>query len=232
MSEKLLGRSLPKWPQMRVLGKKITEEQAFEIIRRTDTFMYHGYKYSSNDHQGDLEMAKMLGMTLREDDGGEFEDSQYYEEFRKWVEEWGSIQNEYVTNNWLSSAFIGGPHGWCNPNGNIYYEDNIGKWPEIEYVLKEWEKIAEAFPFLNLDAVLYNGESGEIGNIPIIRFHIENGKVEVFDPLKDGLGMVEEWGARGNFTEQLFLTVRMPSSMREHHPRSKEMIEYWMKEKR
>jgi len=34
----LFERSLPKWPQMLVTGSPVSEEQALEIIRRTDNF--------------------------------------------------------------------------------------------------------------------------------------------------------------------------------------------------
>ena len=37
--EELLQVDLPKWPQCLIKGTKIAEEQALEIIRRTDSFL-------------------------------------------------------------------------------------------------------------------------------------------------------------------------------------------------
>jgi len=231
-NEVLLSIGLPKWPQMRVVGKKIEKEQAFEIIRRTDTFITRGYKYSSNDHRGDLRMANKIGMPLEPKDGGDSKDyMEYFRKLDKWRKDWGAIETEYVHNSWLSSAYIGGPHGWCSPEGYIYYGDHVGKWPDVETILNEWELLANEFDFLELDSVLYDGECGEDTIKPLVRINVNKGVVELLDPNVDGVGMVETWRTESDFGKSVLDVIIMPSALREHHSMAIEMIEYWVSER-
>ena len=92
------------------------------------------------------------------------------------------IETEYVWNNWVSSCFIGGPHGWCHPDGTIGYSTNVGKWPEVSDVYDDWTKLAEAFPFLEVEATLMSGEDCEIFTEPVVSMLIRNGTVELIDP--------------------------------------------------
>ena len=47
---------------------------------------------------------------------------------------------------------------------------------------RDWEKIAKAFPFLDLNVTLMNKESCEDDSIPVINFRVANGKVTVEPP--------------------------------------------------
>jgi hypothetical protein len=87
---------------------------------------------------------------------------------------------EYVQNSWISTSFIGGPHGWCWPDGRIAYVDNVGKWPSVEAVLRDWSTLAEAFPFLDLAATLINGECCE-DTVPIVTILVKGGVTSVED---------------------------------------------------
>lgn len=231
-NEVLLSIGLPKWPQMRVIGKKIEKEQAFEIIRRTDTFITGGYKYASNDHRGDLRMANKLGMPIETEDGGGGKDyGEYSLKLSQWLKEWGAIYTEYVHNSWLSSAYIGGPHGWCSPEGYIYYGDNVGKWPDVETILNEWKLLANEFGFFELDAVLYDGECSEYNTEPLVRINVNKDVVELLDPNVDGVGMVETWSPKSDFNKSILDVVIMSPTQREHHGMAIEMIEYWVGER-
>ena len=91
----------------------------------------------------------------------------------------------YLNNNQIVSSWIGGPHGWCDWEGNIYTKNyNIGKWPSVEEVYNEWVTIAEAFPFLSLKSQLLNCEAGQddIEQKPVVEFVIKDGKVEMVEP--------------------------------------------------
>lgn len=89
----------------------------------------------------------------------------------------------YLNNHQILSSWIGGPHGWCDWNGNINSSNyNIGKWPSVEDVYNEWVKIAEAFPFLDLRAQLYSGETSDHESEPLVEFTLKHGKVEMSIP--------------------------------------------------
>lgn len=177
---------LPKWPQMIVRGQPVTVDQAKEIIRRTDrAFTCH---LSGNDHKTVRNIAQRLGLPasmysaydgLGRDDEAAQDDWRAAEEFR---ELWGTISTEYVTNNWVSSAFIYGPHGWCHPDGTISYDHNVGKWPSLDDIIKDWDTLATAFPFLDVTITLMNGESCEEFTRPVVTLKVKDGNVTVCPP--------------------------------------------------
>ena len=165
--EELLHRSLPKWPQMIVTGKTLDEEQALEIIRRTDRF----FACPIGNNHDFVEEAKKI---VRYPDGG-------YDDVIKWEKRWGYIPLGYVENDWISSAFIYGANGWCHPDGTIGFALNIGKWPEVWEVLEDWKRLAQAFPFLEVEATLMSNEH-HCPSEPVVSFLVRNGTVELVDP--------------------------------------------------
>jgi hypothetical protein len=184
----LMHRGLPKWPQHYVTGVPVTVEQAKEIIRRTDTF-FAGWGGGNNrafnrkvrellkmpsdvmDEPRDLTPEETGAMWKRRD-----------ELHQAFTERWKPISTSYVHNNWVSCAFIGGPHGWCHPDGQIGFVDNVGKWPDVEDVYKDWVTLAEAFPFIEVGATLFDGEECEDNTRPVVSFAIKDGKVTPVDP--------------------------------------------------
>lgn len=184
--KELLERSLPKWPQMIVTGTPVTKEQALEIIRRTDIFflMPHG-----NDREFIKEASRLLGIPQRPNPrflatetlyDSAFDS--YWERLQKWRKSWGTIRTEYVYNDWVSSSYVDGPNGWCHPDGTIGFARNVGKYPSVEDIRREWGLIAEAFPFLELEVTLMDGEWCEEDTSPIVSMLIRNGEVELVDP--------------------------------------------------
>lgn len=180
---------LVKWPQCRIWGKTISEEQALEIIRRTDKF-FERPEYAGNDRDFRKEAMKIIRYP-------EMKEGASYQEFYKREEEfkkrWGVICTEYIINDWLASSYIGGPHGWCHPDGTIAYRDNIGKWPEPEEVYKDLNTIAQNFPFLDFYCCIMNGEKDEDPDKCKLSFHVQDGEVEILKPLplKDTLPALE-----------------------------------------
>jgi hypothetical protein len=188
---------LPKWPGVLVIGDPITREQAAEVIIRTDSLYF-----SSNDREFEKLLNKeiygveadTMNLTdaittdiLRGIKGTSWERAWSYKDDK--TKEVGKIQLEYMNNSRILSAWIGGPHGWCDWNGNIGSRNyNIGKHPSVEQVYKEWVKIAKEFPFLNLRCQLLNHEIGCEDSVedpkPQIEFVIKKGKVKVLIPLK------------------------------------------------
>jgi hypothetical protein len=172
---------------MLVTGKPVTQEQAKEIIRRTDRFLVSGF--GGNDHNYDQKLGELLKMphTLhfgrqgyRNPHAFDPEKETYPENWERtevWKEAWGCVETEYVSNDWISCAFIGGPHGWCHPDGMIGFVDNVGKWPDWESVFNDWKMLAEAFPFLDVAATLFSGESCEEYATPVISYLVKEGEV-------------------------------------------------------
>lgn len=147
-----------KWPRLLVEGDWVTEEQANEILIRT-----HPQYLFCNWREWE-ELACAIMRVPREG-------ARPAGNLRTWWRErtyaWGRLRSldlEYLTNNRVAAAYIGGPHGWCDWDGRIGCNSfNIGKWPGIGQVTSEWERIAAAFPFLRLRAQLVAEEgAGEL----------------------------------------------------------------------
>jgi len=145
---------LTKWPLLLVTGQPVTEEQANEILIRT----VNPWVLAVNDRAWNATVARILGIELN--DHGHFTHGSITEA----CERLKTIELEFLYNSRVSSAWIGGPHGWCDWDGRIGCSNyNIGKWPDAESVTEEWQRIAEAFPYLDLTAQLVTGEgAGEL----------------------------------------------------------------------
>lgn len=175
---------LPKWPQMVVRGTPVTVEQAKEIIRRTD-HSFTSY-LSGNDHDTNRAIAKKIGMPE-----GAFYDPITFRLNCDWSAleafriAWGAILTEYVTNDWVACTFVGGPHGWCHPDGTIFYRDNVGTHPSVDDLAGDWATILSEFPFLDLTATMMSGESCEEEAEPVCAITVREGRVVVGPPQND-----------------------------------------------
>lgn len=145
---------LTKWPLLLVTGQPVTAEQANEILIRTA----NPWVLAVNDQAWNATVARVLGISLN--DHGHFA----YGSIADGSARMKTIELEFLYNSRISSAWIGGPHGWCDWDGRIGCSNyNIGKWPDVETVTEEWQRIAEAFPYLDLTAQLVTGEgAGEL----------------------------------------------------------------------
>ena len=153
--------TLPKWSQMLVYGKDISESQALEIIRRTDDFFV--WNFGGNDKNFNEQLNEILKRP---------------EDVDIWREKWQALKLSYCSNRWVSSSFIYGPSGWCHPNGKIEFNHNIGKYPTVEEVYEDWSKIAKNFKFLDLNVILMSGESCEEGEtLPLVDMKVSEGEV-------------------------------------------------------
>lgn len=179
--------SLPKWPQMVVTGETVSVERAKDIIFRTDRFFSDFDEFAGgNDRAFTKYFQEISGISeIRTRVFSQYESGirryqALHEIESQLMERIGFIRAEYLTNDWASSCFAWGPHGWIHPDGKIGYSDNIGKWPSVEEVYDDWVSVAEAFPYLNLVATLMSGESCE-ESTPVVTFIVEDGVVEVMD---------------------------------------------------
>lgn len=165
-----------KWPQMLTNGEQVTEDQAFEIIRRTDTFITDPDGGFGNNEQLVAKMRKLLGLQSYIDLEAEWQRRNLHKNLQGngssyWSSGWnlrdviagslGHIPTSYIHNTWASSSYIGGPYGWCHPDGVINFTANIGKWPTLDEVVTDWVRMLEAFPFIKVHVSLYNYGEGD-----------------------------------------------------------------------
>lgn len=175
MSKAWTAPALPKWPAMVVVGDAVSQEAAAEILIRTQSFYF-----STNAHSFERELYMAVGIQNRPDVDWISPD---LDSLDAAVAKYGCLDLEYLLNERIVSAWICGPHGWCSWAGNIGCHDyNIGKWPTCEAVLAEWERIAEAFPFLDLTCQLFSDEGCVEGVSPVVEYRIKDGKAKIGPP--------------------------------------------------
>lgn len=156
-----------KWPRLLVVGQPVTEEQADEILIRTQEWRM----LFSNDRawlRTVADVAAEFGRPHEPERRASHDDylaelSNHWSLMEAWHKRLGILNLAYLDNDQVMSAWIGGPHGWCDWSGAIGCSTyNIGKWPSTEEVTEDWTAIAAAFPYLDLTAQLLE-EEGEGG---------------------------------------------------------------------
>lgn len=177
--EQAFNIGLPKWPQCIIKGEKISEEQALNIIRRTDNFFHGCYGNNREFNNKAYEIIKRPDRNNYTDDNIDT----YIKDTQIWRNEWQLINTHYLGNDWISSSYIGGPNGWCHPDGTIEYHYNIGKWPDVEEVYNELCIYATEFPFLNMTVTLMSGESCADDAEPLVSMKVYNGEVTFIETL-------------------------------------------------
>ena len=113
--------AMARRPYYRLRGKRITEEQALEVIRRCDTFfswdmhLDGDYDYDDNDNESP-ECIRPIN-------------------FNMW---------------WFASNHLPDKYGWVHPNGIVGLNAIMQKYPNTQELIDEWTVIAKNFPFLDL----------------------------------------------------------------------------------
>lgn len=184
-----MKRITNKWPAILITGEKVTEEQAIDIIIRTDEAVTNPSMFTfGNNHNFGKQWAESIGVDY------EYDDSKF--------ERINFVYFEYLQNRLLGSCWVGGSSSWIWEDGSIFKFSNIGKWPSAEKVLDELKRIAQAFPYLKLKVTLFDEEvmpDFYVGGQKIVdadyeavldkalcSFTVENGDVTYHDePFKD-----------------------------------------------
>lgn len=162
-----------KWPALLVRGNTLTEEQANEVIvRMTDPYWLIG-----NDEEWGRLTQEAFGLTFTE--RYDLENYKIYDrECQRIYRELGTVQSEYLgLASRVYSAMIGGSYGWCDWSGAVESFYNVGKWPSVEELTRQWVDVARAFPFLTLRAQVFDCETVEMegGEPPVAQWTVENG---------------------------------------------------------
>ncbi|MFF4388540.1 hypothetical protein ACFY0G_17435 [Streptomyces sp. NPDC001552] len=140
---------LSKWARLLVTGTPVTPEQADDILIRTA----NPYLLDGNDKAWTMEVYGALGLTP-----GRYGNATT-ESIREVTEELDLLQLSVLYTSRIASTWVGGPHGWCDWDGTIGSANyNLGRWPDRDTVLAEWELIATQFPYLDLTAQLVADE--------------------------------------------------------------------------
>ena len=135
-----------KWPAILITGENVTEEQAMDIIIRTDEAVVNPNMYTFGNNQDfGKQWAKLIDVRY------DYDESVYSRS-----ECINFVSLEYLYNNLLGSCWVGGSTSWIWEDGNIFRFSNIGKWPSTEKVFDELKQIAQAFPYLKLKVTLFD----------------------------------------------------------------------------
>ncbi len=167
---------------MIVRGKNVTVSQAREVLRRTDDIFNGSYILSpsfSREVADRLRFCKIqrMWMLLEEKTWLPGEMGREFGVLKDWHNAWGFVETRYVRNYCLGQAY---PHAWISTDGSVYSNGNIGKYPSGQEVFEDWQKIADAFPFLELTATLCNNENDDLK--PVVTFLVSGGSVECVEP--------------------------------------------------
>jgi hypothetical protein len=195
-----------KWPRLLVVGEPVTEVQADEILIRTNEWRTP-FSNDKNWLATVENIAAEFGRPREPQRTGDHDAYMvelrgHWPQMQAWHDRLGILELGYLRNYRIMSAWIGGPHGWCDWNGAIFCSEfNIGKWPSDREVGEDWEQIASAFPFLDLTAQCVD-EEGEADSA-CAQWRVVNGQVHYCDgplPRLDGAAeLTPEWMAPGRF---------------------------------
>ena len=100
--------------------------------------------------------------------------------FEDWKKQWGCLELNWLCNQWISCAYIGGPYGWISPNGEVGGLFDIGKYPSVEEVEEDLKEIATAFPFLEFTIYMVDEVYEETIDVDA-EWEVKNGTVTLIN---------------------------------------------------
>ncbi len=164
-----MSEELGKWPRLLIVGEDVTTDQAAEINIRT-----HDQWWSTNDREKKNQYKMAAGM-LADTDTVDSKDT--YKSEDAYHKRYHCLDLSFLSTSAIMSSWIGGPHSWCSWSGYIFSNTtNIGKWPEIGNVERDWQLIAAAFPYLDLRCQLLADE-GE--GAVVVEYRVQKGEVQI-----------------------------------------------------
>lgn len=174
--------NLPKWPGMIVEGDDVSPATAAEILIKTDGHI-PDFEHAGNNPKFAEQLHRIFGIPSID---WKKRAMDHYEKLQALREQLGVLELEYLRNSRIVSSWIGGPNGWVNWQGKVgSHNKNIGNWPSVEAVHREWMLIAKTFPALKLTCWLYAKGTCEEENYPLVRFDVKNGDATVHPHSED-----------------------------------------------
>jgi len=174
--KKAFAIELPKWPQYIINGDKITEEQALEIIRRTDNFFIEEQYVTWDCFE--KQVCEICKIPHKKED-------EFYRLHDVFKKKWKCLDDfYYFVNDWIYCNSGGaGYHGWCHPDGTIgYCNHGYMKYPNVGDFHHELKILGNLFPFLHLCCTIMNNGEGEATK-SIITLELRNGTVTCLEPI-------------------------------------------------
>ena len=167
--------SWPKWPGLLIVGESCSEEQASQILIRTQRWYLLEYDVPKGSLLHD-ELHKIYVSLLPIEDRISYIPIDYNIIEQKIK----PLELSYLSNDRICSSWVGGLHGWCNWDGKIFCNNyNIGKWPQIQDVEHDLKLITSEFPFLNFTLQLLSQEiDSEEDSYPIYTCEVNNGSIK------------------------------------------------------
>lgn len=173
----------PKWPKLIMVGETVKQEQAWEILIRTNSWFMLEYNYSQ-DIIGET-IKKFYTQTLPH----EHQISGNSIDIEDLIEKLDVIHLHYLDNARIQSNWIGGLKGWMNWDGRLFTNNyNIGKWPTEEELIEDIEDIMHAFPYLNFELQLvreiYDDNSDLESAYPFFTCRVKNKDIKIIEKRK------------------------------------------------
>ena len=174
--KKAFAIELPKYPQYIINGDKITEEQALEIIRRTDNFFIEEQYITWDCFE--KQVCEICKIPHKKEDT-------FYRLHDIFKKKWKCLDDfYYFVNDWIyCNSGSAGYHGWCHPDGTIgYCNHGYIKYPSVGNFHHELKILGNHFPFLHLCCIIMNNGEGEATE-SIITLELKNGVVTCLEPI-------------------------------------------------
>lgn len=189
LPKEMADLGLPKWPQIMIVGDNVTEEQALDIILRTDKFItgisesisrrFEPLREMIQKHSGMDSIVKAANKKKKELDHEGIGFFLQYHAQKHIRDALGFCAMGCIHNTWAASSYLHGAYGFCSPEGKIFYCDNSrGSYPSTQSYYEDLISLAKAFPYLRFKTSMYGGEHCDDNEVKcVISFVVENGTV-------------------------------------------------------
>lgn len=184
-----------KWTKMYLVGKQVTQEQAKDIISRTDKFItgVSLFPYNTKRHEWINSVLGYTNIISHWDASNEFNDDPITWEHEDVIdkskervyESLGLIELDFFQSNYYADNITSTQSNWIHLDGNIFYEGPVSGCNVTIYDLYvNLEKLAKAFPYLELNIdVEEDIEEDDENSFPMhcfVTFIVRNGNVFVY----------------------------------------------------
>lgn len=187
------GPDLPKHPLIAIVGDPVSEADAREIIRRTDSFFAKQERrrghlaYTPNNGimwtactarckrcRDDLVWARKVEAAAKMPGG---EDVSM---FTAWQRANGVFECREFTNSWVSASDV--PGGWCPPDGSMRSIMSGFRWPCRDVLLDDARRIIEQFPGIQFTATVLDTARFPDDPTPVWEIRVDAGSVSTRTP--------------------------------------------------
>lgn len=182
---------MEKWCPFKLIGPTVKREQALDYIARTDVVFGSLPYVGTNDRNFERQLLERCGLEQERYDADESHESRQLR-WRKaeiWREAFAPdrVELEHLRSSWVATAYIGGPHGPVSPDGHVSWAMNFGKYPGEDGIESDLDKVAEAFPWLSFDLLVWGRGEDSAGEEPTHYWSLTDGiwaRLEVSDAPK------------------------------------------------